>query len=417
MAQTFSDRIEGFVGTLTMSSVDMEDVLAEEARILYDLATPDMLAKESIYDVRTDSTIGTFTVEDKRIVSVLRNDGSYDRPCAEVAFEMLGPMGDSASIQYASKRDPVFALQPKQNLGATERSTGIQVQPAPTATETLKIRYVAYPTSVYGATADNLPDFLRKIANPLVYRGCSAEIASRIQASIADLAAAFYDVTGLTPPTSPIANLPAAPLLTYTDVISSTYTDVDAALDEVDTIIQDLASSSITLPILSTSYADFNTAMANGDIELAQSYLSRIQAELSEYQSESQAIISEFTALNAKRYDSSISHAVNKVDAYLKRLQDIASRADSVALQNEAKGLEKQVSEYRFELERFGAEIQTYGQELQSYGLQLQSKVSEANDKMQRKTLEIQSLTADRQYYEGLYAQELQKLGVVQANG
>jgi hypothetical protein len=231
MAQTFSDRIEGFVGTLTMSSVDMEDVLAEEARILYDLATPDMLAKESIYDVRTDATLGTFTVEDKRIVSVLRNDGSYDRLCAEVAFEMLGPMGDSASIHYASKRNPVFALQPKQNLGATERSTGIQVQPTPTATETVKIRYVAYPTSLYGATADNLVDFLRKIANALVYKGCIAEITSRISAS--------------------------------------------------------------TLEIKGLSYSNFFLAMSNGDIELAQSYLAQVQTEMNEGLNSAQTLVAE----------------------------------------------------------------------------------------------------------------------------
>jgi len=398
-------RIEGYVGSLVSADTEVEDVLSAERTVLIRLLPEDLLTGNATVSTVTDGVFSRADIganSDYRVLSVFNETSDM--------YARLGDShskyGNNQSIYFADSNSPVYVVDYGEN-----RETRI----FPVADQ-YRIRYLTFGGDV-DISQTTVDGFDRRTLQLFVLKGCAFELSNRIQVSIADLATAFYNASGLTLPTSPIANLPAAPFLTYTDVISSTYTDVDAALDEVDTIIQDLASSSITLPIISVSYADFNTAISNGDIELAQSYLSQIQTELSEYQAESQAVINEFTALNAKRYDSSISHAVNKVDAYLKRLQDIASRADSVALQNEAKSLEKEVSEYRLELERFGTEIQTYGQELQSYGLQLQSKVSEANDKMQRKTLEIQSLNADRQYYDAMYAQELQKLGVVQANG
>ena len=460
-------RIEGYVGSLVSTDTEVEDVLSAERSVLIRLLPDDLLTGNATVATVADGVFSRTDIgtdSDYRVLSVFNETSDmYAR-----LGESHSKYGNNQSIYFADSNSPVYVVD-----YGTNRETRI----FPVADE-YRIRYLTFGGDV-DISSTTVDGFDRRTLQLFVLKGCAFELSNRIQVDIADLATAFYDASGLTLPTSPIANLPAAPLLTfnavtptsvvatsisavtppnppsspsftytdavastvfginissitslantlavpgapiftYTDVTSNTYDEADAALDEVDTIIQDLASSSITLPILSVSYADFNTAMTNGDIELAQSYLSQIQTELSEYQAESQAVINEFTALNAKRYDSSISHAVNKVDAYLKRLQDIASRADSVALQNEAKSLEKEVSEYRLELERFGTEIQTYGQELQSYGLQLQSKVSEANDKMQRKTLEIQSLNADRQYYDAMYAQELQKLGVVQANG
>jgi uncharacterized coiled-coil DUF342 family protein len=576
-------RIEGYVGSLVSTDTEVEDVLSAERSVLIRLLPDDLLTGNATVATVADGVFSRTDIgtdSDYRVLSVFNETSDmYAR-----LGESHSKYGNNQSIYFADSNSPVYVVDYGVN-----RETRIFP-----AADSYKIRYLTFGGDI-DISQTTVDGFDRRTLQLFVLKGCAFELSNRIQVDIADLATAFYDASGLTLPTSPIANLPSAPLLTfnavtptsvvatnisavtppnppsspsftytdavastvfginissitslantlavpgapiftYTDVVSDTYTEADAALDEVDTIIQDLASSSITLPILSVSYADFNTAMTNGDIELAQSYLSQIQTELSEYQAESQTAINEFTALNARRYDSSINHAINKVDAYLKRLQDIASRADSVALQNEAKQLEKQVStyrlsldrytqdlnkyqadvqklvqatqieleqlranaqletdvnvqneartleaqiseyqsylslyqaglnehqievqkaitqaqltqerlvetaqrtdnlaiqdearrlekevsEYRLELERFGTEIQTYGQELQSYGLQLQSKVSEANDKMQRKTLEIQSLTADRQYYDAMYAQELQKLGVVQANG
>ena len=576
-------RIEGYVGSLVSTDTEVEDVLSAERTVLIRLLPDDLLAGNATVSTVTDGVFSRADIgtdADYRVLSVFSiTSDMYAR-----LGESHSKYGNNQSIYFADSNSPVYVVDYGVN-----RETRI----FPAADE-YRIRYLTFGGDV-DISQTTVDGFDRRTLQLFVLKGCAFELSNRIQVDIADLATAFYDASGLTPPTSPIANLPAAPLLTfnavtptsvlattiatvttpippsspsftytdaaastisgidltnitdlantllvpsapfftYTDVTSSTYEEADAELDEIDNIIQDLASSSITLPILSVSYADFNTAMTNGDIELAQSYLSQIQTELSEYQAQSQTAINEFAALNARRYDSSINHAINKVDAYLKRLQDIASRADNVALQNEAKELEKQVStyrlsldrytqdlnkyqadvqklvqatqieleqlranaqletdvnvqneartleaqiseyqsslnlyqaelnehqievqkaitqaqltqerlvetaqrtdnlaiqdearrlekevsEYRLELEQFGAEIQTYGQELQSYGLQLQSKVSEANDKMQRKTLEIQSLTADRQYYDAMYAQELQKLGVVQANG
>ena len=754
-------RIEGYVGSLVSTDIEVEDVLSAERSLLIRLLPDDLLTGNATVATVADGVFSRTDIgtdSDYRVLSVFNETSDmYAR-----LGESHSKYGNNQSIYFADSNSPVYVVD-----YGTNRETRIFP-----AADSYKIRYLTFGGDV-DISSTTVDGFDRRTLQLFVLKGCAFELSNRIQVDIADLAAAFYNASGLTLPTSPIANLPAAPLLTfnavtptsvvatsisavtpptppssptftytdavastisginissitslanslatpsapsftfsavtptsvlattiatvtaptppssptftytdavastvfginissitslantlavpgapiftYTDVVSDTYTEADAALNEVDTIIQDLASSSITLPILSVSYADFNTAMTNGDIELAQSYLSQIQTELSEYQAESQTAINEFTALNARRYDSSINHAVNKVDAYLKRLQDIASRADSVSLQNEAKQLEKQVStyrlsldrytqdlnkyqadvqklvqatqieleqlranaqletdvnvqnearsleaqiseyqaalslyqselnehqievqkavsqaqltqerlietaqrtdnisiqdearqlekevaeyradldlygqdlnkyqldiqklvqatqiqleqlranaqfetdvsiqnearaleaqiseyqsslslyqaeltehqvevqkaisqaqltqerlvetaqrtdnlavqdearrlekevsEYRLELERFGTEIQTYGQELQSYGLQLQSKVSEANDKMQRKTLEIQSLNADRQYYDAMYAQELQKLGVVQANG
>ena len=576
-------RIEGYVGSLVSTDTEVEDVLSAERSVLIRLLPDDLLTGNATVATVADGVFSRTDIgtdSDYRVLSVFNETSDmYAR-----LGESHSKYGNNQSIYFADSNSPVYVVDYGVN-----RETRIFP-----AADSYKIRYLTFGGDI-DISQTTVDGFDRRTLQLFVLKGCAFELSNRIQVSIADLATAFYNASGLTLPTSPIANLPSAPLLTfnavtptsvvatsisavtppnppsspsftytdavastvfginissitslantlavpgapiftYTDVTSNTYDEADAALDEVDTIIQDLASSSITLPILSVSYADFNTAMTNGDIELAQSYLSQIQTELSEYQAESQTAINEFTALNARRYDSSINHAINKVDAYLKRLQDIASRADSVALQNEAKELEKQVStyrlsldrytqdlnkyqadvqklvqatqieleqlrtnaqletdvnvqneartleaqiseyqsylslyqaelnehqievqkaitqaqltqerlvetaqrtdnlaiqdearrlekevsEYRLELERFGTEIQTYGQELQSYGLQLQSKVSEANDKMQRKTLEIQSLTADRQYYDAMYAQELQKLGVVQANG
>lgn len=417
MAETFKDRIEGYLGTLTTSTLDMDDVLVEEARKLYDLAPYDMLAKEQIFEERTTFSLTPFSAEDKRIISVLRYDGTYYRNCTEVPFALFDERKDPYSINYATERSPIYTLDSRTNAVSGERTTGIAVFPLILgASGKFRILFVEYPTTLISLTAANAADFLRKIADALVFKGCSAELSTRIQADIANLAAAFYDVSGLIVPTLALS-APSAPLFSYSGPSAYTYTEADASLDEVDTIIQSIASDVIALPILATSYADFNTAMTNGDIELAQSHLSKVQSDIREYAEEAGAVINKFTAEKQAKYQNSIQHALGKTNEYLKRLQDIASRTDAVELQNAVRTYEAQVAEYSSDLQRFSSEINRFAADIQRYGSQLQDKVSEANDKMQRKTLELQSLTADRQYYEGLYAQELQKIGLVQANG
>jgi len=408
-------RIEGYVGSLVSTDTEVEDVLSAERALLVRLLPEDLLTGNAVVATVTDGSFSRTDIgtdSDYRVLSVFsETSDTYAR-----LGESHSKYGDNQSIYFADSNSPVYVV---------DYGTNRETRMFPAA-DNYRIRYLTFggDIDISSTTVEGLD---RRTLQLLVWKGCAFELSNRIQVDIADLATAFYDASGLTLPTSPIANLPSAPLLTfnavtptsvvatnisavtppnppsspsftytdavastvfginissitslantlsvpgapiftYTDVVSDTYTEADAALNEVDTIIQDLAPSFITLPVLSVSYADFNTAMTNGDIELAQSYLSQIQTELSEYQAESQTAINEFTALNARRYDSSINHAINKVDAYLKRLQDIASRADSVALQNEAKELEKQVSTYRLSLDRYTQDLNKYQADVQ----------------------------------------------------
>ena len=458
-------RIEGYVGSLVSTDIEVEDVLSAERSLLIRLLPEDLLAGNATVSTVTDGVFSRADIgtdSDYRVLSVFNETSDmYAR-----LGESHSKYGNNQSIYFADSNSPVYVVD-----YGTNRETRI----FPAADE-YRIRYLTFGGDI-DISQTTVDGFDRRTLQLFVLKGCAFELSNRIQVDIADLATAFYDASGLTLPTSPIANLPAAPLLTfnavtptsvvatsisavtppnppsspsftytdavastvfginisaitslantlsvpgapiftYTDVVSDTYTEADAALDEVDTIIQDLASSSITLPILSVSYADFNTAMTNGDIELAQSYLSQIQTELSEYQAESQTAINEFTALNARRYDSSINHAINKVDAYLKRLQDIASRADSVALQNEAKELEKQVSTYRLSLDRYTQDLNKYQADVQKLvqATQIELEQLRANAQLETdvnvqneaRTLEAQ--ISEYQSYLSLYQAEL----------
>ena len=103
----------------------------EGAKAIINLMPPSIL--EQI------STVSTFTlnldIDGKRILNVMRNDGSYDRPCRKISSGLRGNAEDSGDMNYALPSDPVYYVE----------SEKIYIKPEPETDKGI-CNYATYPT-------------------------------------------------------------------------------------------------------------------------------------------------------------------------------------------------------------------------------------------------------------------------------
>jgi len=143
---TYQARVQQLVGDAG-TETDLDDWCNEGAKAVINMMPASLL--ETISQIA--SFTSTVSLSGKRIVSVLRNDGTYDRPCRKVPSLFRGRVQDSTDMHYALASDPVFYIE--QNAAV--------VKPDP-ATDKGTLMYVGYPTidassTVFGAV-DYFPD-------------------------------------------------------------------------------------------------------------------------------------------------------------------------------------------------------------------------------------------------------------------
>ena len=146
----------------------------EGAKAIINLMPPSIL--EQI------STVSTFTlnldIDGKRILNVMRNDGSYDRPCRKISSGLRGNAEDSGDMNYALASDPVYYVE----------SEKIYIKPEP-GTDKGICNYATYPTiDASGTDVGSLDKFPDEYEHLIV-----------LYASIKELQKQMYDMKSSLP--------------------------------------------------------------------------------------------------------------------------------------------------------------------------------------------------------------------------
>lgn len=119
------------------SQVTYDTYCDEGAKAIINLMPPSVL--ETIKQV--SSFTASQSVSGRRIVNVLRNDGTYDQPCRRVDASLRGRVLDSGDMNYALASDPIYYVHGETCF----------VKPAPDSSAGIMM-YVGYPDIDASAT-------------------------------------------------------------------------------------------------------------------------------------------------------------------------------------------------------------------------------------------------------------------------
>jgi|TARA_Y100000310_G_scaffold73120_1_gene69269 hypothetical protein len=134
----YDTRVEQLVGPVT-TGTDLDDWCSEGAKVVIN-AMPQRLL-ENIKQV--SSFTASQSVSGRKIIDVLRNDGTIDQPCRRVPAMMRGRVTDTKDMNYALGSDPVYYIHGETCF----------VKPAPDADAGIMM-YVGYPS--IDASADDV---------------------------------------------------------------------------------------------------------------------------------------------------------------------------------------------------------------------------------------------------------------------
>ena len=109
----------------------------EGAKAIINLMPPSVL--ETITQV--SSFTASQSVSGRRVLEVMRNDGTYDQPCRKVNASLRGRVTDTGDMNYALSSDPVYYIHGETCF----------VKPAPDSNAGIMM-YVGYPTIDASAT-------------------------------------------------------------------------------------------------------------------------------------------------------------------------------------------------------------------------------------------------------------------------
>lgn len=265
---TLQQRIEGYVGTLTMSSTALQDALGAEACFLIRSFPAERLVEYAT----VEQLIGNegADISEKRIVKVYRN--SYEAQFVGTNTRLI----DSDSLFYAAARTPVYEMDSR------EGSYKLYIHPYATEFEPGLIYHIAFPSSVL-LSASSVTGLPNEAVEAVVLSGCVSELVYRINGSVDDLGTALY--TSVSAPD-----------------LSIDYTDVQAALAD-----DDFEKVSSELDYISSQIQEYTQSLdaARADISNnANEYTDGINRLL-------------------KKIESNISERANMLSLYQQELQKL----------------------------------------------------------------------------------------------
>ncbi len=181
---TFSNRITELIGSdySSIASESYIDLFNAAISEVVDMLPNQLLLKYAVDPINLDNSTPTWaSVEGKKVLLVMRLEGSGSpgRECKAVSIQDFERAKDSDSIYEATKHTPVYTY-------ATDAgNTALTIYPTPTAAETVKVYYFAYPsTDNTGATAiDGLPN---EIEQAVILKACVNILAAYISDYVQD---------------------------------------------------------------------------------------------------------------------------------------------------------------------------------------------------------------------------------------
>ncbi len=384
---TIQDRIEGRVGEsasgddIVFTTTHMQDAYDHGLRAV--IATMPEKAWKYFGRNRIDflPLVGTPLLTGK-IVSVLRRNGTYYRPCTMIDADMAGPAADSRSIHYASGFTPVYYVE-----SGSFSNPLLKVLPED-GSKAARLVSLAIPT--VDITTDTIvphfPDELEEL--PEIYvviwikqremgvaRRSSQDELEAITSS-GYLTAFESDLpTFVSPavPSIPTLTLPSVPssVLAYTsagaepeDAISVTTplpvysgpsaftyssTVITDALDNAEDIMDNsgIAAATDVEALLNAKHLDearVGIQAAGVELQRAQSSIQDERAQLQEFSEKLREALGQFTgktALYQAELAKEIAEARADVDAYTAKMQDNRNILD------------KDIAQYREDLNKY----------------------------------------------------------------
>lgn len=155
---SFKAEIEAIVGDIDSPDYtsEAELYLAEGVKFITKslVGVPDIGNRLTSTSTLNNSSTTLDTSDILRIISVVRNDGTRNRPAKQVPYDKIDDYSDVNSIYYTSKLDPVYSI-----IDDT-----LHVVPTPTASETATVRKVSPDTSVAltDTSLTGMPDELER---------------------------------------------------------------------------------------------------------------------------------------------------------------------------------------------------------------------------------------------------------------
>ena len=156
---TFTNRLNELISSdySTIAVQSHKDFFNAAIAEVADMLPNELLLKYAVDPINlNDGTPAWTSVEGKKVLLVVREESGSGpgRECTPVSIQDFETAKDSTSIYEATKYSPVFAYT--TDAGATSLS----IYPTPTATETVKVYYFAYPalSDLGVSTIDGFPD-------------------------------------------------------------------------------------------------------------------------------------------------------------------------------------------------------------------------------------------------------------------
>lgn len=395
---TLQARIEGYVGQLT-STATLPDALATEASFLIRNYNSERLV-EYANVAQLTSNVG-LAVGETRIVKVYRNGH-------EATFVPSNTrLTDPDSLYYATARTPVYEMDKR------EGQYNVYIHPYASASEIGLVYRVPYPKSISLSSTNvnvyaNEPVIPFEATEAVVLSGAAHEMAYRISNSVAKLGSAFY-----TSPTAPVLVPPALPDSPniYSNVVTAQLATSISGLDTNIVAVGNIANPS--LPVLTLDFSPVTTALADDDFEKSRGELENIQEQIREYTSEAAVVIDEWKGSVVQSYLSNVEAKIRQAQLNAELVGQYASRVDQTNTANETRALEARYRDYEMELQRYQVSFTEQVREIELFSARVQDEAQAYADKFARTSNEIQANQNQLAAFQGLYQQQLQKLGFV----
>ncbi len=390
MAQTFQVRIEDLVGEstsgdLSLTTAMMQDMFDDGLRAvirILPIAALDFAAKKTTF-----APTSGVQVKNPKILRVLRNDGSVNRPCVEMDLAFVGAASEKGSFYEPSAFMPRYYLEPQASGFVT-----LKVLPtSATSTAGILFHVVIPPISISNSTMiAGFPDELEGL--PVFYAAGlvllrEAGVTRRTSQDQVEAAATAMDRYTSTFPALTIPTVPAVQALVYEtagSAPSSTVTintivpifsapaaftyDTTHTSDAL-TQMQDMMDNSGIGSSDVETYIDTDKDVEKAGIgirailaegERAQKSINDELAQLREYEAELQESLGQFQTEVAAR-NSEVTNKVAEVNA----------------------GIASYSAEERDHLNSFNALARQYQTDLQRYAGEVSAKVQEFQNKLQ----------------------------------
>ena len=425
---TFKEKIESYCSSTDNDTV-LSDMLSSSAKEVLTRVPLPVLNRYSTNALVTDAN--GYDSTDKKVLSL--NRSGYD--VKEVGLGKQASVVDPNSIHLATKRTPVFFFDGKT----------IKAKPNPDGTDSLQIKFIAYPDV---AVADTDITSLPSTTHEAVVLRASEKWLIRqigvIRGTIpAALSEAAFSIGSLALPD--ITASPYNSLATVTYDASGNVTEVGSTTPASAT---DATKGTVDIPSAAPAYTPagsdvaydesligVNVYLENEEVELAQAALQKEAQRLQDYQIDTQNAQNEFQE-NVTHYQAEVQKSVQNAQATtqtalsnmqkdlsiaqqtaqtaVSKAQQDAQMAEARILNNKIQATQAIIANNNFLLSRFNTEMQVFqaefGKQMQLWTTNFQKAIQQFSTNTDAALKRIQVLSAQIGSVKEMYQLELTRI-------